>query len=230
MKNNTQNYERSIERFRANSKGNEVLHHYLGQLPEYNGGKLLMPRLCLALGNITRQELCELLNVSTGTMSTWMTRDSVPFEIIIRIHLFTNLSIPYLLFGEQEYIAGIDLGKSSLLGITLHKEFSQKEKIKVPVKYLTNGVLVDDGEMLLRLKRINGQDFIYLTNTHEIIDVSVNKVTDVADYLYSVNNQAIILGKMTLMPDGFTYVYMDEERFRLEPNTFSIHGRVAKVL
>ena len=149
---------------------------------------------------------------------------------MIRIHLFTNLSIPYLLFGEQEYTAGIDLGKSNLLGITLHKEFSQKEEVKVPVKYLTNGVLEDDGELLLRLKRINGQEFIYLNNTHEIIDVSVNKVTEVADYLYSVNNLAIILAKMTLMPDGFTYVYMGEERFKLEPNTFSIHGRVIKGL
>lgn len=64
------------------------------------GGKVLINRLVHLFNLRSKVELSEFIGVSTGSIATWQTRDVLPYELIVRIHLATGVSIEYLLFEE----------------------------------------------------------------------------------------------------------------------------------
>ncbi|MDP5146032.1 helix-turn-helix domain-containing protein [Shewanella sp. ULN5] len=65
-----------------------------------DGGKVFVNRLVHLFGLTSKVALSEFIGVSTGSLATWQTRGTVPFELAIRIHLATGVSIEYLLFDE----------------------------------------------------------------------------------------------------------------------------------
>lgn len=64
------------------------------------GGKVFVNRLVHLFGLRSKVELSELIGVSTGSIATWQTRKMLPYELVIRIHLATGVSVEYLLFEE----------------------------------------------------------------------------------------------------------------------------------
>ena len=67
---------------------------------EVEGGKVFVNRLVHLFGLRSKVELSELIGVSTGSLATWQTRKVVPYELAIRLHLATGVSLEYLLFEE----------------------------------------------------------------------------------------------------------------------------------
>jgi hypothetical protein len=67
---------------------------------EVEGGKVFVNRLVHLFGLRNKVGLSEFIGVSTGSLSTWQTRGSLSFELVIRIHLATGISVEYLLFDE----------------------------------------------------------------------------------------------------------------------------------
>jgi hypothetical protein len=67
---------------------------------EVEGGKVFVNRLVHLFGLRNKVGLSEFIGVSTGSLATWQTRGTLPFELVIRIHLATGVSIEYLLFDE----------------------------------------------------------------------------------------------------------------------------------
>lgn len=68
----------------------------------YEGGKLVTERLHEILGTKTIRELGELLDVSASTIATWHKRALCPFEIVLRAHMYTGVSLKWLTLGEGE--------------------------------------------------------------------------------------------------------------------------------
>jgi transcriptional regulator with XRE-family HTH domain len=64
------------------------------------GGKVFVNRLVHLFGLRSKVELSELIGVSTGAIATWQTRNSLSYELVMRIHLATGISVEYLLFDE----------------------------------------------------------------------------------------------------------------------------------
>jgi hypothetical protein len=64
------------------------------------GGKVFVNRLVHLFGLRNRVELSEFIGVSTGAIATWQTRNTLPYELVIRLHLATGISVEYLLFDE----------------------------------------------------------------------------------------------------------------------------------
>jgi hypothetical protein len=64
------------------------------------GGKVFVNRLVHLFGLRSKVELSELIGVSTGSIATWQTRNVVPYELAVRLHLATGVSVEYLLFDE----------------------------------------------------------------------------------------------------------------------------------
>ncbi len=48
------------------------------------------------------QDLADIFNIPRGTVSTWHSRETTPFEIAIRSHLATGVSLRWLLLNEGE--------------------------------------------------------------------------------------------------------------------------------
>ncbi len=69
---------------------------------ECDGGKTVILRLLRLFNLRNRVELSALIGVSTGSIATWQTRNTTPFELLIRIHLATGVDLDFLLFGKNE--------------------------------------------------------------------------------------------------------------------------------
>ncbi|MBD0786384.1 phage repressor protein CI [Vibrio sp. Y2-5] len=69
---------------------------------DYEGGKNVTERLCKALEVKNLSALGLILNVPTSTLSTWHKRNLCPFEIVIRVHIHTGVSVRWLTLGEGE--------------------------------------------------------------------------------------------------------------------------------
>jgi hypothetical protein len=67
---------------------------------EVEGGKVFINRLVHLFNLRSKVELSEFIGVSTGSIATWQTRCVLPYELVVRIHLATGISIEYLLFEE----------------------------------------------------------------------------------------------------------------------------------
>lgn len=68
----------------------------------YQGGKLVTDRLNEILETKTIRELGEKLQLSPSTIATWHKRELCPFEVVIRAHIYTGVSLKWLTLGEGE--------------------------------------------------------------------------------------------------------------------------------
>jgi hypothetical protein len=78
----------------------EIVLNKMKKPLEVEGGKVFVNRLVHLFGLRSKVELSELIGVSTGSLATWQTRNAVPYELAIRLHLATGVSLEYLLFEE----------------------------------------------------------------------------------------------------------------------------------
>ncbi|MGS0695303.1 helix-turn-helix domain-containing protein [Shewanella sp. 0m-4] len=80
----------------------DKFRNFIGKPLNVKGGKVLVDRLLHLFNLRNKVELSEIIGVSTGSIATWQTRSTVPYELLIRIHLATGVSIEYLLFDKAE--------------------------------------------------------------------------------------------------------------------------------
>ena len=76
---------------------------------ECAGGKTVILRLLRLFNLRNRVELSALIGVSTGSIATWQTRNTTPFELLIRIHLATGVDLDFLLFGWHANIFVVEI-------------------------------------------------------------------------------------------------------------------------
>lgn len=100
-----------------------------------NGGKLVLRRLLDAYGFTMQKELGDLLDISSGTISTWIRREYFPGDVVVACALDTGVSLRWLATGKGEMFD------------------SQPEvvtsSISIPKKKLVSGVLNDAGNWLM---------------------------------------------------------------------------------
>jgi len=96
-----------------------------------SGGRAVLSRIIEAYGFKTQKELGEHLNISSGTISTWVRREYFPGDVVITCALDTGASLEWLATGEMG-IASQD--EATLAGIPL-----------ISKKILLAGKLDDDG-------------------------------------------------------------------------------------
>ena len=68
----------------------------------YLGGKAVTSKLCSVLEVDEYQDLADVFGIPRGTVSTWHSRETTPFEIAIRSHLTTGVSLRWLLLNEGD--------------------------------------------------------------------------------------------------------------------------------
>lgn len=103
----------------------------INHLPHYQGGKIVIERLIETLGLRNRQDLADLTGITTGAMATWQTRNTTPWEFLVRIHLFTGIPVPYLFFGIKDE-AGFNLAKNPAVTNDLNNKVKvSQEKLNI---------------------------------------------------------------------------------------------------
>lgn len=98
-----------------------------------NGGKPVLRRILDAYGFTLQKQLCELLDISSGTVSTWIRRNYFPGDVVVSCALDTGVSIKWLATGrgnQRDATIAID------------------QKDRIPKKVLQDGLLVDSGEWI----------------------------------------------------------------------------------
>lgn len=69
-----------------------------------NGGKQVLRRLLDAYGFTMQKELSTLLDISPGTISTWIKRDYFPGDVVVACALDTGASLRWLATGQGEML------------------------------------------------------------------------------------------------------------------------------
>lgn len=66
-----------------------------------NGGKPVLRRIMDAYGFTLQKQLCDLLGISSGTVSTWVRRNYFPGDVVVTCALDTGASLEWLATGKR---------------------------------------------------------------------------------------------------------------------------------
>ncbi|MGI2115580.1 helix-turn-helix domain-containing protein (plasmid) [Shewanella sp. HL-SH4] len=118
-------------------KGLNNLHPILNPIFKekliYAGGKKVIDRLVNLLGLNSADELSSIIEVSSGTVSTWRIRDTTPFELVIKVHLFTGIPIQKILFGVD---MPVGIGLASCPDVITQPKDLVKDELALIYNYL----------------------------------------------------------------------------------------------
>lgn len=132
-----------------------------------NGGKPVLRRIMDAYGFTLQKQLCDLLQISSGTVSTWVRRDYFPGDVVVACALDTGVSLQWLATGKGAQ-------RSEGGGISISSS--------VPRKNLTAGVLHDAGQWTVDLTfishTITEPVFVFSNSGAWIVDMEVVDISN----------------------------------------------------
>ena len=134
------------------------------------GGKPVLKRILDAYGFTTQKELSEYLEISTGTISTWVRREYFPGDVVITCALDTGASLEWLATGEMNTESP---EKSATLGIpTISKKILVAGKLDDDGFCYIDESFVPDGVNLNRLNYVRSGKSCWL------IEMGVNELSN----------------------------------------------------
>ena len=214
---------------------------------QIEGGRRLIERLIHLFNLRNRIELADVIGVTAGTLSTWTTRKTVPYELLLRLHLATGVSMEYLCFGEGEQNQDI-FSKSFGSTVPVYKDgevsvpaedAENATSFKLPelrTYSIENGQLVAEAKFLvdgnlataIGIEAMEADKAIHDEN--KIVFINSKETTPThGRYLFSING-AYQLGELRMLPDGNTYLFHKSDKYSIDPYTTKIHGKVVSVL
>lgn len=132
-----------------------------------NGGKAVLRRIMDAYGFTLQKQLCDLLGISSGTVSTWVRRNYFPGDVVVTCALDTGASLEWLATGKGKH------HKNFLKDLSGHE---------IPHKNLAAGVLIDSGTWLADFSFIKQPiiEPIFISGNVEawIVDQSVKDISN----------------------------------------------------
>lgn len=105
-----------------------------------NGGKPVLRRIMDAYGFTLQKQLCDLLGISSGTVSTWVRRNYFPGDVVVTCALDTGVSLEWLATGKSS--------------IARHNQ-SSDIVLSIPHMYMNAGSLINNGLWKADLKIIH---------------------------------------------------------------------------
>lgn len=154
-----------------------------------NGGKPVLRRILDAYGFTLQKQLCDLLDISSGTVSTWIRRNYFPGDVVVTCALDTGVSLKWLATG-----------KGSERSITK----SEPHANAITKKSLSAGLLDEAGDWVIDLsflpKAPSSPVFVCSTKDSWLIDTAVTSISNGRwllgiDGKYDVYDVALLPGK-----------------------------------
>lgn len=163
-----------------------------------NGGKSVLRRIMDAYGFTLQKQLCDLLGISSGTVSTWVRRNYFPGDVVVACALDTGASLRWLSTGKgKPYQDEVITSGNHYPGL-----------VEIQSYHLNNGTLIKKGTTFF-----DHQAFPELTQNDSL-------VTDGKQYWYiDLTVSTIGNGSQLLDIDGYIDIY---EVSRLPENKISV--------
>lgn len=131
-----------------------------------NGGKPVLRRIMDAYGFTLQKQLCDLLEISSGTVSTWVRRNYFPGDVVVTCSLDTGASLRWLATGKGSQTS------------SEKKNYGEY----IPHKNLAAGVLNDagtwQGDLSFIQHLLNEPVFITSNTEAWIIDLNVTGISN----------------------------------------------------
>ena len=178
----------------------------------YKGGKNVTEKLKKVTKCKTYDEMAVAFDIPKSTIFTWHTRDMTPYEIAIRTHLITGVSLKWLLLDEGEAFndgntfntAAPDSKKTVAIETITNGELSDSSEIGLDFVAMKNYGLTLDNTRIIDL-----DGTLLFINTAETKAISGRYLLDI-DGAISINHLQRIPGKKIAMSYGNTSVEVAE--------------------
>ncbi|CAM3264915.1 helix-turn-helix domain-containing protein [Moritella viscosa] len=178
----------------------------------YKGGKSVTEKLKVVTKCKTYDEMAVAFDIPKSTIFTWHTRDMTPYEIAIRTHLITGVSLKWLLLDEGEAFSegdtfntvATDSKRTVSIETISNGELSNSSQIGLDFVAMKNyGLTVDNTRI------INLDGTLLFINTAETKANSGRYLLDI-DGSISINHLQRLPGKKLAMSYGNTSVEVAE--------------------
>lgn len=178
-----------------------------------NGGRPVLRRIMDAYGFTLQKQLCDLLGISSGTVSTWIRRNYFPGDVVVTCALDTGVSLQWLATGE---------------GTQLSEILKESTGTIMPCKNLIAGILQDDGTWEIDLKFIQyalkDPFFVSSKSGGWIVDKGILEISN-GRWLLDIDGKYDIYD-IALLPRRKISVSNNGINFTCKINDVSVSGKV----
>ncbi|MBY7922046.1 helix-turn-helix domain-containing protein [Vibrio fluvialis] len=195
---------------------------FMDKIPpfDYLKGEAFTDKLKEVTGCKTLLEMSERFDVPKATFSAWNTHERTSHELMVRLHLALGVPIEDLALKPEDRKNVVSSDTSPKKVAIYHSEEhclnSLTDSVAIKSYCLTNGKLLDTGELPYPVRRINGfglenADLIEIETNQSVvlIDKKENDAMN-GNYLiaidgrYSINQVQRLPGKLAIAFDGQT--------------------------
>ncbi|SMY35204.1 helix-turn-helix domain-containing protein [Photobacterium andalusiense] len=157
---------------------------------QYLGGKAVTSKLCSVLDIDEYQDLADVFNIPRGTVSTWHSRETTPFEIAIRSHLATGVSLHWLLLNEGEAFPHLNTSMTKADSDTLivpHYQLKSGQLTPLPALSFDQTLLKQSNNEPPLLMALQTTTATLIIDKSDILPISGNYLISI-DQLLSIND------------------------------------------
>lgn len=178
-----------------------------------NGGKAVLRRILDAYGFTMQKQLCELLGISSGTVSTWVRRNYFPGEVVVTCAIDTGISLLWLALGKDSQKTEPQL---------------INKIVTVEKKKLNAGILEDAGIWSADFSFFEKKPIrpILITNGNSswLVDMDINSISN-GRWLLGVGQKYDIYN-VSLLPSERIHVTNSSANFLCSVNEVEVAGRI----
>lgn len=180
-----------------------------------NGGRPVLRRIMDAYGFTMQKQLCDLLEISSGTVSTWVRRGYFPGDVVVACALDTGVALRWLATGKGE----INECPSSI---------NSKSTIIIPKLKLESGKLKEIGTWSTDASLFNAAlpsaSYIEGVKYSWLVDSSENKIGN-GRWVINVDDSYDVFDIICL-PGGKLDLSNEKIKFECKQNDIDIFGVV----
>ncbi|ELP23353.1 CI repressor [Pantoea agglomerans 299R] len=178
-----------------------------------NGGKTVLRRIMDAYGFTLQKQLCELLGISSGTVSTWIRRNYFPGDVVVACALETGVDLHWLAIGKYGN----------------QKNSAEKKLNKlIPHKKLSLGILTDvgcwDADLTIFSQPLIEPMLISCNATSWLVDLNVKNLSN-GQWLLDIEGKYDIYS-IAILPGQKINVLSKESKFTCSVGDISVIGKV----
>lgn len=190
----------------------------------YLGGKDVIKKLIEVTNSERQQDIADVFGIPKSTIATWRQRDLTPYEIAIRLHLRTGVSLEWLLLDEGEPYPNTPTQKH------ISKENESKTLLDIDTFSLEDGKLIGKGTITLDqsiLDEVGASHVIAIkegTSTFIINKESQQAVS--GTYLVDMDG-LLSLNELQRLPGKKLAISFNGSTLTVEEDEVRVAGRVA---
>ncbi|MBY8024016.1 helix-turn-helix domain-containing protein [Vibrio fluvialis] len=193
----------------------------------YLGGKDVIKKLMEVTNSERQQDIADVFDIPKSTIATWRQRDLTPFEIAIRTHLRTGVSLEWLLLDKGDPYPQTPTQKH------ITKKNESKTIFDIDCFRIEDGQLVGNGTIAFDKSLL---DEVGVINTMAIKDglktVLINKESRQAvngTYLVDIDG-LLSLNEIQRLPGKKLAISFNGSTIQVDELDVKVVGRVAVVM